>query len=125
MISLHVPATPATTGMIDRAFLEGMKPSAVLINTARGKVVNEADLAQALKDRVIAGAGLDVFEKEPLPVESPLIQLDNVMLLPHYASGAYEASELCCRTSAENTLEFLQTGTVKTLLNPGYIANVK
>ena len=61
----------------------------------------------------------------PLPVESPLIQLDNVMLLPHYASGAYEASELCCRTSAENTLEFLQTGTVKTLLNPGYIANVK
>ena len=47
------------------------------------------------------------------------------MLLPHYASGAYEASELCCRTSAENTLEFLQTGTVKTLLNPGYIANVK
>ena len=111
--------------MIDRAFLEGMKPSAVLINTARGKVVNEADLAQALKKRVIAGAGLDVFEKEPLPVESPLIQLDNVMLLPHYASGAYEASELCCRTSAENTLEFLQTGTVKTLLNPGYIANVK
>lgn len=74
---------------------------------------------------MIAGAGLDVFEKEPLPVESPLIQLDNVMLLPHYASGAYEASELCCRTSAENTLEFLQTGTVKTLLNPGYIANVK
>ena len=125
VISLHVPATPATTGMIDRAFLEGMKPSAVLINTARGKVVNEADLAQALKDRVIAGAGLDVFEKEPLPVESPLIQLDNVMLLPHYASGAYEASELCCRTSAENTLEFLQTGTVKALLNPGYIANVK
>jgi glyoxylate reductase len=74
--------------MIDMTVLKKMKQSAFLINTARGQVVNERDLARALRSGTIAGAGLDVFEKEPLTITSPLTKMKNVVLLPHIGSAS-------------------------------------
>lgn len=86
VISLHCPLTPETTGLIDTSAFARMKRSAVLINVARGGVVNEADLFVALRDRVIHGAAMDVFSLEPLPADSPLLTLDNIVLTPHLAA---------------------------------------
>ena len=89
IVSIHVPLIPETTWMIDEKALSRMKPSAILINAARGGIVNETDLYQALKNKVIAGAGLDVFENEP-PTNSALLDLDNVVLTPHTAAFTFE-----------------------------------
>ena len=87
VVSVHVILTRETRHMISTRELEQMKPSAVLINTARGPVVDEAALVKALQDEVIAGAALDVFEKEPLPMDSPLRKMDDrVLISPHVAS---------------------------------------
>lgn len=85
IISLHVPATPITHHMINAQTLAKMKSSALLVNTARGALINESDLVNALKSHIIAGTCLDVFEQEPLPADSPLRQLPNVILTPHTA----------------------------------------
>jgi D-3-phosphoglycerate dehydrogenase len=90
-VSLHLPLLPETRGMIDAAALRRMKPSAFLINTARGAVVDQAALALALRERWIAGAGLDVYDPEPLPADSPLRGMDNVVLSPHMAAHTDEA----------------------------------
>jgi len=90
VVSLHMPLTPESKGMINAGTLRLMKPTAILINAARGEIVDEADLYRALKDGVIAGAGLDVFENEP-PTASPLLELDNVVLTPHTAAFTTEA----------------------------------
>jgi D-3-phosphoglycerate dehydrogenase len=79
-VSVHVRQSPETVGMIRREHFEMMKPGAILINTARGAIVNEADLLEALQAGRIAGAGLDVFEQEPLPEKSPFLSLPNVVL---------------------------------------------
>jgi D-3-phosphoglycerate dehydrogenase len=89
IVSIHVPLIPETKWMIDEKTLDLMKPSAILVNAARGGIVNETDLYQALKNRVIAGAGLDVFENEP-PTNSALLDLDNVVLTPHTAAFTLE-----------------------------------
>jgi len=89
VISIHAPLTPENKGMIDEKALKTMKPKAILINAARGGIVNEADLHRGLKDKVIAGAGIDVFENEP-PGDSPLLELDNVVLTPHTAAFTFE-----------------------------------
>ncbi len=89
IVSLHVPLMAQTKGIINAKTLELMKPTAILINAARGGIVNEADLYQALKNKKIAGAGLDVFEEEP-PSQSPLLELDNVVLTPHTAAFTFE-----------------------------------
>ena len=86
IVSLHCPLTPETAGMIDRKALSTMKRSAVLINVARGGVVVEPDLIWALKERVIHAAGMDVFETEPLPPDSPLIGVDGLTITPHIAA---------------------------------------
>lgn len=91
-VSLHCPLTPATRHLIGAGSLEKMKPTAYLINTARGPVVDEAALVDALEERVIAGAGLDVFEREPL-VHPGLIDREDVVLLPHLGSATVEARE--------------------------------
>ena len=83
VVSLHCPLTPATAGLIDRAALASMKPTAVLINVARGGIVVEDDLVWALNDRAIHSAAVDVFDIEPLPADSPLLHLDNLTLTPH------------------------------------------
>jgi len=90
IVSIHSPLTPENMGMINKRTLSMMKSSAFLINTARGEIINEADLCQALKEGKIAGAGLDVFEHEP-PVGSPLLGLDNVVLTPHTAAFTQDA----------------------------------
>lgn len=93
IVSLHMPLIPATKGLIDLKALERMKPTALLINAARGGVVSETDLCEALKNGTIAGAGIDVFEEEP-PLASPLLALDNVVLTPHTAAFTREAMNL-------------------------------
>jgi phosphoglycerate dehydrogenase-like enzyme len=88
VVSLHCPLTPETTNLIDAAALKAMKATAVLVNVARGGVVNEADLAAALRAREIAGAAMDVYSIEPLPPESELLTLDNLVVTPHLAAMA-------------------------------------
>lgn len=98
---LTVPLTPETKGFIGARQLELMKPSAILINVARGEVVDQDDLIAALQQGVIAGAGLDVFETEPLDSESPLWQLENCIITPHCAALSPQymtrATDLFCR----------------------------
>ena len=88
-MSLHVPLTAETRHLIDKRALARMKRSAYLINTARGPVVDEAALAWALQQHLLAGAALDVYENEPA-VHPDLLQLENVLLVPHLASGTTE-----------------------------------
>ena len=89
-VSLHLPATPETAGLVDRDLLGRMKPTAYLINAARGSVVVTQDLLDALRQERIAGAALDVYEEEPLPAGCPLFELENVALTPHIASATKE-----------------------------------
>ncbi len=91
IVTLHTPLDDSTHGMIGEKELALMKPSAILINTCRGPVVQEAVLLQALQERRIWGAGLDVFEEEPTPPDNPLLQLDNVVVVPHLAGQTYES----------------------------------
>ncbi len=92
IVSLHIPATPATKGMINGDMLARMKPTAILINTARGPVVDSAALAQALKDGKIAGAGLDVYDTEPpLPADQPLRDCPRTVVTPHVAFATRES----------------------------------
>lgn len=99
-VSLHMPAMPETAHLICAKTLALMKPTAYLINTSRGAVVNEADLYAALKAKRIAGAGLDVFEQEP-PGLTPLCELDNVVLTPHAAGVDYRSRDDMARCAAE------------------------
>jgi D-3-phosphoglycerate dehydrogenase len=103
-VSVHCPLTPATRHLINEAALRRMKPTAVLINTSRGPVVDEAALVRALTERRIAGAGLDVLEREPAEPANPLLRLDNVVLTPHIASYSDEYLDLCWRHSVETVL---------------------
>ena len=104
-VSLHVPATPDTRHLIDAARLARMKPSAFLINTARGDVVDERALVQALRAGTIAGAGLDVYEREP-EVARELLDLDNVVLLPHLGSATVESRVAMGEKVIENLVAF-------------------
>ncbi len=121
VVSLHVPLTPETEHMIGAAELNRMKPTAVLINTARGKVVDERALVEALRKKRIAGAGLDVFEKEPLPMDSPLLELDNVVLTPHIAFLSKESIDECTRVTVEN-IEMFVKGRPQNVVNQAVLA---
>ncbi|HKV52078.1 MAG TPA: phosphoglycerate dehydrogenase [Gemmatimonadaceae bacterium] len=90
-ITVHVPLTDATHGLIDRTMLARAKPDAVLVNCARGGIVEESALIEALRDRRLAGAALDVYEQEPLPADHPLRTLDTVLLTPHLGASTAEA----------------------------------
>jgi glyoxylate reductase len=92
VVSLHCPLSAETFHLIDRAALERMRPSAVLVNTARGQIVDERALVAALRDRVIAGAALDVYEREPKVTEE-LLSLENVVLTPHLGSATRDTRE--------------------------------
>jgi D-3-phosphoglycerate dehydrogenase len=106
-VSVHVRQSPETVGMIRREHFEMMKPGAILINTARGAIVNEADLLEALQAGRIAGAGLDVFEQEPLPEKSPFLSLPNVVLTPHSAGITPETTEAGIAMAIDNILRFI------------------
>lgn len=106
VVSLHVPLTPETRHLIDQPALARMKRTAYLINTARGPVVDEAALAWALKNRLIAGAALDVYEREPI-VHPDLLPLENVLLSPHLGSGTSETRMAMADLAARNVLAVL------------------
>src|SRR4029078_7981555 len=91
IVSLHAPLTPETRYLINTSALAKMKPTAILINPARGPLVDEPALVEALRTGQILGAGLDVFEREPPPKDNPLFALSNVVVTPHIAAGTADA----------------------------------
>ncbi|MGE5612884.1 MAG: phosphoglycerate dehydrogenase [Bacillota bacterium] len=119
-VSLHVPLQESTRGLIDKSFLSKMKPTAFLINTSRGKVVNESDLVDALKAKIIAGAGLDVFEFEPLDNSSELLKMENVILTPHIASATIQSFQAAGQVAVTNVHDVLSGRIPKYILNPDY-----
>jgi glyoxylate reductase len=106
VISLHVPLTEETRHLIDKRALARMKRSAFLVNTSRGPVVDEAALAWALQQHLIAGAALDVYEHEPA-VHPDLLPLENVLLVPHLASGTTETRSTMAELAVDNVIEVL------------------
>ncbi|WP_025598671.1 2-hydroxyacid dehydrogenase [Burkholderia sp. WSM2230] len=112
-VCLQVPLTPETRHMIGAQELASMKKSAILINASRGAIVDEEALVEALRNGTIHGAGLDVFEKEPLPADSPLLQMANVVALPHIGSATHETRHAMARNAAENLVAAL-AGTLAT-----------
>ena len=121
VVSVHAPLTPQTRHIIDADALAKMKPTAYLINTSRGPTVDEAALIAALQEGRIAGAGLDVFEKEPLPLESPLRRLDNVVLTPHSASYSDHAFRLLSRRVADSAVHVLSGQWPRFVANKGIL----
>ncbi|MBQ7795387.1 MAG: hydroxyacid dehydrogenase [Lachnospiraceae bacterium] len=107
-VSIHTPLLPSTYHSVGMKQLKMMKPTASLINASRGEVVNEAELIQAMKEGVICCAGLDVTEKEPLPLDSPLYDLDNVILTPHTAAYTEQSIIRCCETAANDICAVLE-----------------
>jgi phosphoglycerate dehydrogenase-like enzyme len=106
-LMVNVPLTDQTRHMVDEAVLNAMKPSAVLINIARGAVVDEQALIHALQTGTIGGAGLDVFEKEPLPADSPLWHMDNVIISPHVSGNSDDYLDKAADLFAENLKRYL------------------
>jgi glycerate dehydrogenase len=116
VISLHCPLTQETAGMVDKAFLERMKPTAFLINTARGKLIVEQDLADALNNGVIAGAGVDVLSVEPPAADHPLVTAHNCIITPHIAWATKEARSRLMEMAVQN-LQAYETGTLINVVN--------
>ena len=116
-VTLHVPLFPETTHYISTAEFSLMKPTSILINASRGPVVDEKALVRALKERIIAGAGLDVYENEP-EVEPDLIQMKNVVLAPHIASASYETRLRMATMAAKNLVAGLKGKRPPNLVNP-------
>jgi glyoxylate reductase len=117
-ISLHVPLLPETRHFIDATALAAMKPTAVLVNTSRGPVVDTMALYEALKARRIFAAGLDVTDPEPLPADHPLYALDNALIVPHIASASVETRNRMAELAAENLLAGLAGKQPPNCLNP-------
>jgi len=121
-VSLHMALNAETRGMIGAAELALMKPDAVLINTARGGVVDQAALVQALRQGSIGGAGLDVFEAEPLAPDHPLLDFDNVVVAPHLGSATVETRTRMSDLAVDNLLAFLRGERPPRCVNPEVLA---
>ncbi|PUA31873.1 MAG: D-glycerate dehydrogenase [Candidatus Terraquivivens tikiterensis] len=117
-VSIHTFLSKDTYHMINEERLRMMKKNAILINTSRGPVVDEKALIKALKEGWIAGAGLDVFEVEPLPMDSPLLKLPNVVVTPHIGNATYEARYAMAETGALNIVKVLKGEQPISLFNP-------
>ena len=107
IVTLHVPLTDKTQNLIDKSVLAKMKPSAFLINTSRGQVIQQSDLHQALVSGEIAGAGLDVFSEEP-PTDTEFLQLPNLIVTPHIGGNAHEAVEAMGRAAIKNLVAYFK-----------------
>jgi D-3-phosphoglycerate dehydrogenase len=118
VISIHVPLTDQTHHLVSRRELAWMKPDGLLINAARGPVIDEEALVQALRNRKIAGAGLDVFTREPLPLDHPLLKLDNVILTPHTAALTLECVIRMAVEAAQCVIDALEGNIPPNLANP-------
>ncbi len=117
-VSLHTPLTPETYHLINADALRLMKTSAILINTSRGPVVDPAALYQALKEQRIFAAALDVTDPEPIPVDSPLLGLDNLIVVPHIASASRSTREKMATMAAENLIAGLKGERLPNCVNP-------
>lgn len=121
VVSLHCPLTNANTGFVDASLLGRMKTSAILINTARGALINEQDLADALNSGRLAGAALDVVSREPIPANNPLLKARNCVITPHIAWAALAARQRLMAQSAANVAAFL-AGRPQNVVNAAFLA---
>jgi D-3-phosphoglycerate dehydrogenase len=124
-VTVHVPDTPETMGMIGRQELKLMKSSAHLINTGRGKHVDQDALYEALKEKWIAGAALDVFYKEPLPKDHKFFSLDNILLMPHIAGATYEVITKHSQIIYDQIQNYFNHRPMQYLRNPEIFTNSK
>jgi D-3-phosphoglycerate dehydrogenase len=121
VVSLHLPVTPATRGLIDSHRLALLRPGALLVNAARGALVDEAALVEALRSGRLAGAALDVFAEEPLPADSPLRDAPNLLLTPHLAGSTREAQDRAGVVVAEQVVAALRGRPVAHALNLPFV----
>jgi gluconate 2-dehydrogenase len=121
-VCVQVPLTPGTRHLIGAEQLRAMKRNAILINASRGAIVDEAALIAALGDGTIAGAGLDVFEHEPLGADSPLLAMRNVVALPHIGSATHETRHAMARCAADNLVAALAGRLTRNVANPDVLA---
>jgi phosphoglycerate dehydrogenase-like enzyme len=122
-VSLHSRLTDDNRGLISRDRLARMRPSAYLINVARGELIDQLALTEALQQRRIAGAGLDVFEHEPLPPDDPLTKLDNVILTPHWLASTSDVWQATGRATAEGMLRAAAGQVPDNVVNPEVLNN--
>jgi len=120
LVTLHVVLTRETRGMIGMRELKLMKPTAFIVNTSRGPAIKEADIVQALNEKIIAGAALDVFDEEPMPMDNPLRQIDpyRLILTPHNIGANPGSSEAGQRMAAQSMLAILDGKVPDTVVNP-------
>jgi len=118
IISVHCALTSETKGIFNKTAFEKMKPTSVFINTSRGPVHNEVDLLEALKKETIWGAGLDVTNPEPMKQDNPLLDMENVAILPHIGSATIEARNEMSRLAAVNVIEFYKNNRIPNFVNP-------
>ena len=117
-VSLHTPLTDKTRGLMNTAAFAKMKPTSVLVNTSRGPVVDQPALYEALKSHRIFAAALDVTVPEPLPIDSPLLTLENCIIVPHIASASWQARQKMSRMAAENLIAGLKGERLPNCVNP-------
>ncbi|HEX6117676.1 MAG TPA: D-glycerate dehydrogenase [Solirubrobacterales bacterium] len=122
-VSLHVPLGPETRGMIGEAELRAMKPSAYLVNTARGPIVDQAALGRALREGWIAGAALDVTDPEPLPADDPLLEAPNLLVIPHLGSATERTRAAMADLAVDNLIAGLAGEPMPHCVNPETYAN--
>ncbi|MBT5642128.1 D-glycerate dehydrogenase, partial [Candidatus Bathyarchaeota archaeon] len=108
ILTIHVDLNPSSRGIIGSEELEKMKTSSLIVNTSRGPVINESALVDALRNGKIAGAALDVFEKEPTPLDNTLLSMPNVLATPHIASASWETRKKMAIRSTGNVLSYLK-----------------
>jgi len=121
IVTIHAPLTKETHHMIGQRELEMMKPSAFIINTARGEIIDEVALYNHLKEKKIAGAALDVFSQEP-PLNNPILNLDNVIVTPHMGAYTFEAMEKMDRICAETIIAFSRGEKLSNIINAEMIS---
>jgi glyoxylate reductase len=124
-ITLHTFLSKDTFHLMDREQFEMMKPTAVLVNTSRGPVINPEALIWALKEKKIAGAALDVTEPEPIPTDSPLLQFENLIITPHIASSSFQTRRKMAVMAAENVVAALQNRPLPYCANPEVYKSLK
>jgi len=117
IVSLHLPLMEDTRALISRTLLGSMKKGSYLVNCARGGIVDEAALAEALKEGTLAGAAMDVFGTEPPPADHPLLALENFLCTPHLGASTEEGQLACANQLAEQLVEYARTGHIRNALN--------
>lgn len=117
-VSIHVPLTPATKHLVNAEFLSKMNPNAILVNTARGGVLNQNDLYQALKSNQIFAAALDVTDPEPLPMDNPLLELENCIIVPHLGSASKKTRDMMSLLAAQNLISGIKDERLPHCVNP-------